>query len=135
MIFANYKIRSARKHDAKKVATLFADIDDKIKEKHIESLIEDKRVFVVKKKKKIKAAFAYSVLGLAGILSFMYIKKIAVSQDERGKGLGSFLLQHIQNKSKKKGITATFLYSLSHVKGFYKKNKLENWWRFFWWKH
>ncbi|MBU0727340.1 GNAT family N-acetyltransferase [Patescibacteria group bacterium] len=65
----------------------------------------------------------------------MYIHKISVVPEMQGRGLGSVLLSRVKLRSIKIGVTAFILYSFKNVAEFYKKNKLNNIWRFFWWRN
>lgn len=131
----NFKIKRAKKHDAKKLRELFVEIDPEIKTEEVQELIKNKEIVVLKKKSKIKAAFSYAIFGIIGIFSFMYIRKIAVDQKSRGKGIGSFLLKKIKKFSTSNKVDFSFLYSLNNAVSFYKKNKLEKFGNIFWWKN
>jgi len=134
-MFNKFKIKPAKKHDLKKVRKLFFDVDQKIKDRSVKKLINKKKVLVLKKRNKIKAAFAYTIFGVCGLFSFMYIKKIAVDKNDRGVGIGSHLLYNIKNFSRRKGVKFSLLYSLKKAVNFYKKNKLKKCGRLFWWKN
>lgn len=134
-MFTKLQIRRAKKHDAKKLQKMLLAINPAIEPEEIEALIEEKQVMLLKKRKKIKAAFVYTIFGIAGIYTLMYVKKIVVDNQSRGKGVGSFLLEQIKTFSRAKKVNFNLLYSLKKATNFYKKNKLENWGRFFWWKN
>ena len=131
-MFSKFKLKLAKKHDAKRIAKLFSEIDNKIQKKDILGLIKDRKIFVLKRKKRIKAAFSYVIFGIIGF-SVMYIKKLAVAKEWRKKGMGSLLISKIKWFARKMGLTAFFLFSLEKAKRFYEKNKLRHFWRFFWW--
>ena len=131
-MFSKLKIKCAKEHHAKKVAKLFSAIDQKITPAKVLRLIKSKKVYILKDKKRTRAAFACSVIGIIGIFSIMYVHKIAVDPELQGKGIGTFILSRIRKNSLKMGVTAIFLYSLEKAKHFYKKNKLKSVWRFFW---
>ncbi len=131
-MFSKLKIKLAKEHDAKCVSRLFSAIDKKITRNKVLRLIKGRKVYVLKEKKRTRAAFAYSIIGIIGIFSIMYIHKIAVDPELQGKGIGTFVLSRIRKSSLKIGVTAIFLYSLEKAKRFYEKNKLKRLWRFFW---
>lgn len=128
------KLRPAQPHDATRVAELFAHIKEK-KREEVQDLIAQKRVYVLKRNKKIIAAFSYSIFGIIGFFAIMYIHRIAVLPELHGQGIGSLLLAKIKSQSVKTGSTAILLYSLERVRVFYEKNKLNSVWRFFWWSN
>lgn len=134
MKFPKLKLKPAKKHDIKFIVKLFRRINPKKREDDLHSLVENKRVFVLKDKKKIKAAFSYTVIGIAGIFAIMYISKLAVVPELQGRGIGTFMLSQIKQVAIKAGISAFFLISVEKSKEFYKKNNLQNIWRIFWWK-
>jgi N-acetylglutamate synthase-like GNAT family acetyltransferase len=125
-------MKFARKEDATRVAELFREINSKASKSDIEELIQKRKVLVFQKKKKIAGAFSYMLLG-AGILSFLYIRKLAVDKKLRGKGAGSAVLKNIKKFSLRQKTFGFFLWSLSHAVGFYRKNRLSNLGRIFWW--
>lgn len=130
------KLRKVKIHDVHYVTKLFSCIDKKTDKQKVKEWIKRGKVYVLKHKdnKKIKAAFSYSIIGIVGFFSLMYISKISVLPELQGKGIGTFLMSRIKSRSIKIGATALFLYSLKHAKNFYRKNKLNNIWRFFWWR-
>lgn len=134
MKFPKFRLKRAKKHDAKGIARIFSTIDNDILKSDVLDWIKKDEVFVLKHKKRIKGAFSYMLLGIAGLFGIMYIRKLAVSKDMRGKGVGSFLLRSIKQLSKKTGMALFFLFSLKQAMKFYEKNKLKRFWRFFWWK-
>ena len=133
-MFEKFRLKRAKKHDAKRLARLFSTISSSIPKSDILSWIKKDEVFVLKHKKKIKGAFSYATLGIAGLFGIIYIRKLAVSKDMRGKGVGSFLLRSVKQLSKKTGTALFFLFSLKQAIKFYEKNKLKRFGRFFWWK-
>lgn len=136
MKFPHLRLKSAKYSDRRSVKRLFSRINRNIKTEEIEDLIADKKVFVLKdRKKRVKAAFSYTVFTIAGFFIFVYISRIAVDPNLEGQGIGSFLLSQIRSKSLKIGATAVFLYSVSRAKKFYEKNKLNGFWRIFWWRN
>ena len=130
------RLKKAKIHDAHHVAKLFSYIDGKIDKEKVREWIRSGRVYVLKHKdnKKVKAAFSYSIIGIVGVFSLMYVSKISVMPDIQGQGIGTFLMSRIKSRSTRIGVTAIFLYSMKHAKNFYKKNNLNNIWRFFWWR-
>lgn len=130
----NFKIKRAKEHDVKKLYQLFRSINPEIETKEIQSLIQNQEVVVLKQKSKIKAAFAYTIYGIVGIFSFMYIRKIVVDKKLRGRGIGSLFLKKIKKFSVAKKVDFSFLYSLKKAVSFYKKNKLERIGNIFWWR-
>lgn len=134
MKFPKLKLKPAKKHDIRFIAKLFRRINPKKKEDDLQNLVEKKQVFVLKNKKKIIAAFSYTVIGIAGIFAIMYISKLAVVPELQGKGIGTFMLSQIKRIAVKAGVSALFLISVEKSKEFYKRNKLRNIWRIFWWR-
>jgi|GEM_PF-1876504 len=133
-MFERLKLKLARKHDAKRITRLFWSIDRGIQKKEVEDWIEDKEVFVLKDKKRIKGAFSVMTLGILGIFGLMYVRKLAIEKQSRGHGLGSVLLGKIKSLSLKMGAAAFFLISLQKAMRFYKKNKLSGLGKLFWWR-
>ena len=131
-MFRKFKMRFARKADATRVAELFREINAETTESDIADLIQKRKVVVFRKKKKIAGAFSYAVLGV-GLLSFLFIRKLAVDKDLRGKGVGSLALRKIKKFSLRRKAFGFFLWSVTQAKGFYKKNRLKGVGRFFWW--
>jgi N-acetylglutamate synthase-like GNAT family acetyltransferase len=128
-------LKPAKRHDAHNVTKLFTHVYEETKKEKVIEMIKKRRVYVLKRKKKIVAAFSYSVFGFLGIFAVMYIHRIAVLPDMQGQGFGTLLLTRIKGMSAKAGITLFLLYSLKNVQDFYRKNKLNSVWRFFWWSH
>lgn len=126
-------MRFARKRDTKKVARLFREIDEKLDPREIKDLIREKKVVVFHRRKKIAGAFSFALLGIAGILSMLYVRKLAVDRSLRGKGVGSLLLRKIKGFSIRRKALGFFLWSLARSKKFYQKNKLRGIGRVFWW--
>ncbi|MBU1018317.1 GNAT family N-acetyltransferase [Patescibacteria group bacterium] len=126
------KIKCAKAHHAKKVVRLFSVIDPKINPRKVLRLILEKKIYILKDKKRIRAAFAYSIISIIGIFSIMYIHKIVVDPELQGRGIGTFILSKIRKNSLKMGVAAILLYSLERAKRFYEKNHLKRIWRFFW---
>lgn len=133
-MFERLKLKLAKRHDAKRVTRLFSSIDRDIRKKDVEDWIENEKVFVLKERKRVRGAFSFTVLGVLGLFGFLYIRKLAVDQKLRGKGVGSFLLEKIKRFSMRAGATAFFLFSLRRAMKFYEKNRLSGLWRFFWWR-
>ncbi len=137
-MFKNLKLKPAKSHDTKKLTELFDEItnglDQKLTEKDVKNFIEKKRVFVLKKRKNVKAAFIYTIIGITGIFSIMWLKRLAVNKDERGNGLGTYLLNKIKSFSNKKGFNMGILHGIKKARNFYKKNNLNNFLVWFWWK-
>jgi N-acetylglutamate synthase-like GNAT family acetyltransferase len=125
-------MKFARKEDAARVAELFREINSKASKSDIEELIQKRKVVVFFKKKKIAGAFSFALFG-AGFLSFLYIRKLAVDKKLRGKGLGSVVLQRIKKFSLRQKAGGFFLWSITQAVGFYRKNRLSNLGRIFWW--
>lgn len=132
--FKKWRFKKAKKYDAERITRLFSSINQDVAENDVMDWIKKKEVFVLKDKKKIKAAFSYAVFGIAGLFGIMYIRKLAVSKDMRGKGVGSYMISNIKQVAKKTGALLFFLFSLEKAMTFYEKNKLKRFWRFFWWK-
>jgi len=128
------KLKFAKISDAKKVAKIFSQIGEKPAHRVID-LIKEKRVMVLKDKKKIKAAFSFTLFSITGFFTYMYIQKLGVAPELNGQGVGTLLLTRIKLLNVKLGITALFLFSVSSAQNFYKKNKLKFIARFFWWRH
>ncbi len=134
LMFEKLKLKLAKRHDAKRITHLFWSIDHGIRKKEVEDWIDDREVFVLKDKKRIKGAFSFMTLGILGLFGLMYVRKLAVDKKERGHGLGSLLLSKIKSLSLKMGATAFFLFSLEKAIQFYQKNKLNGLGRLFWWR-
>lgn len=128
-----FKVKPAKRADIKTVTKLFLAINRRITRNKVEKWINKGKVFVLKDNKKVRAAFSYSIFGILGFLSLMYIEKISVSPRLYGQGIGSYVLAQIKTRSIKIGTTAFFLYSLKSALAFYKKNKLNRLGRIFWW--
>lgn len=133
-MLSSLDIQLANKKDASSVARLFAGVGRRITRHKIRRLIKEKKVFVVRDKTRIRAAFSYTVFGIAGFFALMYIHKLAVAPEWHGKGLGTFLISYIKSLSLRAGATAFFLFSLKKAKGFYEKNRLSGIGRLFWWR-
>jgi hypothetical protein len=133
-MFERLKLKLAKRHDAKRVTRLFSSIDKDIQKKEVEGWIEDREVFVLKDRKRIKGAFSFMTMGILGIFGLMYVRKLAVEKQSRGNGLGSLLLDKIKSLSLKMGTAAFFLFSLKRAMRFYQKNKLNGLGKLFWWK-
>ncbi|MDF2379799.1 MAG: GNAT family N-acetyltransferase [Candidatus Gracilibacteria bacterium] len=129
------KLRPAQQHDAQLVTELFCNIYEETKKKNIEDMISQKKIYVLKRKKKVIAAFSYTVYGVLGIFAIMYVHRLAVIPELQGQGIGTMLLSKIKTRSVKTGATAIFLYSLQRARKFYEKNKLSNIWRYYWWSN
>lgn len=128
------KLKIAKKYEAKEIAKLFSTINRRIPVRKVIRYINEKKIYVLKDKKKIKAAFSFSIYGIVGICSFLYIHKLAVTPDMYGQGLGTLLLARIKLFAMRLGIPTFVLFSIKRAIGFYKKNKLHHLWRFFWWR-
>ena len=128
------KLKRAKKKDVKNVARLFSMISQKIDHKTLVGQIKDKKIYILKHKKRIAAAFSYSLIGIAGFFAVMYISKFAVDPEFQRQGLGAYLLSRIRKVGLKAGAGAILLYSIKTAKRFYEKNKLNKLWRFFWLK-
>ncbi|MBU0577652.1 GNAT family N-acetyltransferase [Patescibacteria group bacterium] len=135
MKFPRLKLKKAKIGDTKPVTKLFTAVDKNVCRNKVLKWISEGKVYVLKDHKKIRGAVSYTVFGILGLFSLMYIHKISVAPDLQGKGLGSFLLSRMKLRSIKIGVTAFILYSFKNVISFYKKNKLNNIWRFFWWRN
>jgi len=129
------KLKKAKIGDTKPVTRLFTAVDKNVCKNKVWKWISEGKVYVLKDRKKIKGAVSYTVFGILGLFSLMYIHKISVAPDLQGKGLGPLLLSRIKLKSIKIGVAALILYSFKNVIDFYKKNRLNNIWRFFWWRN
>jgi N-acetylglutamate synthase-like GNAT family acetyltransferase len=130
-MFRKLKMKFARKQDVERVVQLFRDINNKIEKSKIESLIQDKKIVVFKKRKRIAGAFSFAILGFAGLI---FIRKLAVQKKIRGKGVGSFILRKIKKFSKRKKMQGFLLWARPNAVHFYRKNRLSRLGRFFWWK-
>ena len=119
-MFKKFRLRFARKHDAKEVAKLFREIDSKFDWRDLISLIGEKKVVVLREKQKTLGAFSFIKLGL-GLFSLLYIRKLVV-------------LRKLRVFTRRKKAGGFLLWALPPAKNFYLKNRLKNWWRFFWWK-
>ncbi len=128
------KFKPAKKENAKKIALLFSTINGKFSEKKAKRLIENRKIVVLKRKKKIVAAVSYTVISFLGIFAIMYISKIAVLPELRGEGLGSLILSRMRIFNLRAGMIAFFLFSVKKAKRFYEKNNLKGLGRLFWWK-
>ncbi len=128
------KLKLAKRHDTKGIVKLFSLIGRKISHKKVSKYIENKKVYILKDKKKVRAAFCFTLIGIGGIFAIMYINKIAVAPEFHGQGIGTFLLSRIRKISIKLGASAFFLYSIEKAKKFYEKNKLKKVWRIFWFR-
>ena len=134
-MFDRIKLKLARRHDVKPVVKLFSLINNKINPKEIREMIENKKVYVLKgRKKKVLAAFSYTIIGIIGFFAIMYIGNLAVSPESHGRGIGTFLLSRIKLICSRAGVTAFCLFSVYKVKRFYERNQLNGIWRFFWWR-
>ena len=133
-MFKKFRLRLARKRDAKKVAKLFREIDSKFDWRDLLGPINAKKVIVLREKQKTLGAFSFIKIGL-GLFSLLYIRKLVVDKKFRGQGLGSKVLRKLQIFTRKKKADGFFLWALPPAKNFYHKNRLKNWWRFFWWKN
>ncbi len=131
-----FKLRAARRADKRKITKLLAELDADLTEEQIGHLIESRRVMVLKGKQKkgISAVFTYTVLGLVGIFSLLYVHQIAVDKNLRKRGVGSLVLGKIKDFARQRGDTGFFLWSRRFVRGFYTKNRLSGLGRLFWWR-
>lgn len=131
------RIKPAKKHDLKNIMKLFSNVGYNVPgKKRIQRWIDKGKIYVLKDNKKVRGAFAYSVIGVLGLFSLMYIHKISIDPLLQGRGLGSLVLTKIKLRSIKIGATALILFSLKSVVSFYKKNKLNKiFWRYFWWRN
>ncbi|MFH1546789.1 MAG: GNAT family N-acetyltransferase [Patescibacteria group bacterium] len=132
-MFKKFRLHFARKRDAKKVAKLFREIDSKFDLRDLISLIAERKVVVLREKQKTLGAFSFVKLGL-GLFSLLYIHKLVVDKKFRGKGLGGKVLRKLRVFTRRKKARGFLLWALPPAKNFYRKNKLKNWWRFFWWR-
>ena len=132
-MFRKLKMRFARERDAKKIAELFRGIDDKSDSREIQKLIREKQVVIFHERKKIAGAFSFALLGM-GLLSIIYIRKLAVEKKLRGRGIGSVALRKIKKFSTRQRAIGFFLWSRERAKNFYRKNRLRNLGRVFWWR-
>jgi len=124
-------MRLARKRDAKKVAHFFRELDPKLNLDELTNLIHEKRVFVLREKQKTFGAFSFVKISL-GIFALIYIRRLVIGKKFRGRGLGGRVLKKIHNFTRRKKARGFFLWSRRPAANFYRKNKLKNWWRFFW---
>jgi len=131
-MFKKLKIKCAKAHHARKVARLFLSVSPGITPEKVLRHIRKKKVYILTDKKRIRAAFIYSVVSILGFVSVMYIHKLAVMPDLQGKGIGTFILSRIRKNALKAGVMAIFLYSLDKAKRFYEKNHLKRIGKFFW---
>lgn len=131
-MFRKLKMRFARKRDAKKIVELFQGIDEKSDSREIQKLIREKQVVIFHERKKIAGAFSFALLGI-GLLSIIYIRKLAVEKKLRGRGIGSAALRKIKKFSGRQRTIGFFLWSRERAKNFYRKNRLKSLGRVFWW--
>ena len=132
-MFRKLRLHFARKRDAKKVAKLFREIDSKLDFRDLLSLIAEKKVVVLRDKKRMMGAFSFVKLGL-GLFSLLFIRKLVVDKSFRGRGLGTRVLLKLRVFARKKKAGGFLLWALPRAKKFYLKNKLKNFGRFFWWR-
>lgn len=138
-MFSRLKLKKAKEHDTKKVVQLFSDVDKNVTKDDVKGLIKREQILVLKENKKIKAAVSYFILGL-GIGSLLYVRKLAVSKENRGKGIGSHFLDRIKDHAEKKRHKGFFLCcSKEKARSFYVRNKLKAFlalggFTWFWWK-
>ncbi len=130
-MFRRFKMHLAEEADAPKVARLFRELDRDLSLGEIDDLIRDKRVVLLRKKKKTLGAFSFARIGL-GIFALLYIRKLVIDKKFRGQGLGGRALAKLRVFTRRKKAQGFFLWSRQSAKNFYLKNKLKNWWRFFW---
>lgn len=100
-MFRRFKMRLAEKQDAQKVARLFRELDQDLSLKEINDLIQDKRVVVLRKKKKTLGAFSFARIGL-GIFALLYIRKFVIDKKFRGQGLGGRVLKKMRIFTRRK---------------------------------
>ncbi len=131
-MFRRLRMRFARKRDAKKVAKLFSEIDADFDLAELADLIGERKVVLLRDRKKTMGAFSFVKLGL-GIFTVLYIRKLVVARKFRGKGLGSKVLQKLRCFTRRKKANGFFLWALPKAKRFYQKNRLQNIGRLFWW--
>jgi GNAT superfamily N-acetyltransferase len=124
-------MRLAKKCDVKKVAHFFRELDSDLNLEELANLIREKRVFVLRDRKKTLGAFSFLKIGV-GIFTILYIRKLVIDKKFRGQGLGGRVLKKIYNFTRRKKARGFFLWSRRPAENFYRKNKLKNWWRFFW---
>ncbi|MCF7836233.1 GNAT family N-acetyltransferase [Candidatus Gracilibacteria bacterium] len=132
-MFKKFRLRFARKRDAKEVAKLFREIDSKFDWRDLIHLIGEKKVVVLRDKQKTLGAFSFIKIGL-GLFSLLYIRKLVVDKNFRGKGLGGKILRKLRVFTRKRKAGGFLLWALPPAKNFYRKNRLKSWWRFFWWR-
>ncbi len=133
-MFRKLKMRFACKRDAKKIVELFRGIDNKSDSREIQKLIREKQVVIFHKRKRIAGAFSFALFGI-GLLSIIYIRKLVVEKKLRGRGVGSVALRKIKKFSGRQRAIGFFLWSRERAKKFYRKNRLRNFGRVFWWKN
>jgi len=124
-------MRLAEKRDTKKVAHFFRELDPDLNLNELSNLIREKRVFVLRDRKKTLGAFSFAKIGF-GIFAILYIRKLVVGKKFRGRGLGGRVLKKLGGFTRRKKARGFFLWSRRPAENFYRKNKLKNWWRIFW---
>ncbi|MFH0776941.1 MAG: GNAT family N-acetyltransferase [Patescibacteria group bacterium] len=132
-MFRRLRMHFAQKRDAKKVAQLFRELDSRLSKQDLLELIHEKRIVLLHQKNKTLGAFSFAKLGL-GIFTLLFIRKLVVDKKFRGRGLGGKVLQKLRDFTRRKKALGFLLWSRRAAKNFYLKNKLKNWWRFFWWR-
>ena len=128
------KLKSAKKSDIKGVVRLFETMDQKVDYKKILNQIKKKKIYVLKDKKRIKAIFSHTIIGILGFFAIMWVSKIIVAPEFQNQGIGTFLLSRIRKFGVKAGVFALLLYSRESAIRFYEKNNFKNIWKFFWWR-
>ena len=129
------KIKKAKLGDLRATTRLLRLIYKDIPQERVAKWISESKVYVLKDKKKIKAAFSFTIFGTIGLFSLMYVYKIAVDPSLQGQGVGTYLLNEIRKKSIKLGVSVFALYSFKQTMKFYEKAKLSRFWRFFYWRN
>ena len=132
-MFKRIRLFFAQKRDVKKVAGLFREIRSDIGVREIAELIRNKKIIVLKERKKFLGAFSFIQLGI-GLCSMVFIRKLVVAKKFRGKGLGSVVLRKLRSFTRRKKARGFLLWSLPQAKKFYKKNRLKNIGNIFWWR-
>jgi GNAT superfamily N-acetyltransferase len=135
-MLGRFRLRSARRGDTRRVRRLFAELDQNLTETEVAELIRERKVLVLKEKRKkgLLGAATYTALGLAGIFSLLYVRRLAIDSKARGRGLGSLVIAGIKELARRRGETGFFLWSRENARGFYIKNKLASLGRIFWWR-
>lgn len=96
--------------------------------------IREQRVVVARAGGRIRAAFLFAVIGVSGIASVLYIRRLVVARHARGAGIGSRMLARIKHFTHRRDADGFFLFAKPTVARFYERNRLTSLFSFlFWW--